>query len=114
MSKLTIAQEAFTGLVSILVADDLTTQTLVLTPAEYDQLRAAVRGYELDGLGSPAKEREAARLKGLTIYNGHSLPSIIRPAFEGRQRIVGPLFHFELHQLTREDGQLVDKVVATL
>lgn len=114
MSKLTITQESFTGLVSIRLADDLTTQALVLTPAEYNQLRATVGGYELDGLGDSAKEREAARLKGLTLYNGHTLPSILRPAFEARQPIIGPTFHFELHQLTYENGQIIDKVVAKL
>lgn len=114
MSELTITQEVFTGLVFIRLADDITTQAMVLTPAEYDQLRVAVKGYKPDGLGDAAREREATTLRRLTIYNGHSLPSIVRPAFEESQRFVGPPFYFELHQLTYENGQIIDKVVAKL
>ena len=114
MSELTITKDAFTGMVAIRLADDLTTQALVLTPAEYSQLQEAIRTY-LPEEPDRFQERESANLKHLTIYNGYSLPTVIRPAFEERQQLIGPPFHFELHQVTRRpDGQITDTVVATL
>lgn len=114
MSELTITQEAFTGLVSLCLADDLTNQVLVLTPAEYVQLQRAVIAYPLQNPDNPIAQREAANLKHLTIYNGHCLPNIIRARFEAEQQLIGPTFHFELHQLTRENGQTTARIVGTL
>lgn len=114
MSKLTITREAFTGMVAIRLEDELTTQALILTPAEYNQLLLTMASCPPDRLNDPVAAKESANLKHLTIYNGHSLPTIIRARFEAGQQMVGPTFHFELHQLTRENGQITDRVIATL
>jgi hypothetical protein len=50
-----------------------------------------------------AQEREAGNLRRLTLYNGHSLPSIDRQKMRDDNHMVGPEFHFELWQVTETD-----------
>lgn len=113
MSEITISKEAFTGMVSIRLGDELTHQVLLLTPAETVQLRQQLNDYQVTGLDDPMSQRESAKMKALTLYNGHSLPTIRRAAFE-RQNDLLLHFDFEVHQRIKENGQIVSKVVGVL
>ena len=90
-----ISQEAFTRMVIIKIDDNLSNQVLALTPAEAAALRDQLNAADIEGTDNDAMNREAKTLRGLTIYNGHSLPHLDRRKFEAEHN-VGPRFDLEM------------------
>lgn len=102
MPSIEISQEAFTRMVIIHAKDNLTHQALALTPAEAAELRDMLNTIDIEGVDDATMNLEAARLKALTIYNGHSLPSVERQQFEAKNE-VGPHFDLEVKAVVREE-----------
>lgn len=83
---------------AIRVGDPLTHQALLLTPAEVAQLRQLLNGLDEATLEDGARNREGYQLKALTLYNGQSLPTVDRSAFEA-ENTLSLHFYFELVQV---------------
>lgn len=105
-----LSQEAFTAMVIIKVKDDLTHQVLLLTPQEALNLRDTLNSTELSGTDPDSFcERESKTMRELTLYNGHSLPTINRRQFEVSASM-HPCFDFEVYQRIRNAaGEIVEK-----
>lgn len=105
-SAICVLRQAFTGMIIITVEDSLTHQVLMLTPSEAAALRGEL--MRLDLSTDQASERESASMKALTLYNGHSLPSVKRAEFENSKNVTAR-FDFELRQRVRDDtGNIVE------
>lgn len=103
--SLTVSQEVFTKMVIIRIEDDLTSQALVLTPADAVQLREKLGRFEIE---RSEVEKEAERLKALTIYNGHSLPTINREKYEEMQ-VLTSRFDFEVRQRIKDGNEIIEE-----
>ena len=80
---------------AIRVGDSLTHQVLLLTPVEVAQLRELLNGLDEATLEDEVRNREGRQLKALTLYNGQSLPTVDRSAFEV-ENTLSLHFYFEL------------------
>jgi len=105
MTQIKIQTEALTNLVSIIVQDDLSHQVLLLMPDELQALTNQLNQHQIEGTNDPARNREAARLRALTLYNGHSLPTIDRPKFEQENQL-DQTFQLEIWQNGKKIGTL--------
>lgn len=103
--SLTVSQEVFTKMVIIRTEDDLTSQALVLTPAEAEQLLEKLGRFEIERSNL---EKEAEILKALTIYNGHSLPTINREKYEERE-VLTSRFDFEIRQRIKDGNEIIEE-----
>jgi hypothetical protein len=93
------------------VGDRLTHQALLLTPAEVAELRQVLAAIDDPTLDEPARNREGTRLKALTLYNGHSLPTVDRETFEAENTLISKPFYFEVIQVSEaESGEVRRKV----
>lgn len=110
---ITVNQEVFTGMTVIRASDEITSQALCLTPAQAVELRAALNAMTIQKVDDPAADRESRTLIGLTIYNGHCLPTIDRAKYEAN-RMISVHFDFEIRQRIRHNGNIIVKVVGTL
>lgn len=107
--KIVITQEAFTGLIAIRLNDELTHQVLLVAPDELPELIKRLIEFEPDKRDDPMAQRESRRMRGLTLYNLHSLPSVNRPKFEAKNYMTC-FFSFEVEQvITNEHGEEIER-----
>ena len=98
---------------AIRVGDPLTYQALLLTPAEVAQLRELLNGLDDATLEDEARNREGRQLKALTLYNGQSLPTVDRSAFEV-ENTLSLHFYFELVQVADSKTGKTHRVIRYL
>jgi hypothetical protein len=98
---------------SIRVGDRLTHQALLLTPVEVAQLRELLNRLDDTTLSDEARNREGSQQKALTLYNGQSLPTVDRSAFE-IENTLSSHFYFELVQVADSKTSQARRVIRYL
>ena len=91
-----LSQEPFSKMVVIRSKDSASSQAIALTPDEIAELCDLLNSTEILGIDDPQANEAALRLRQLTIYNGHNLPTMTdRRKYEADNN-VGPRFDLEI------------------